>query len=92
MARGGVEQQYEELFTYACPKFINAAPPTLDAPSTNTNQVGRPTQQQSRQLCASGAAHTVGTGTPKHVACDAAQGPGAWQQSAHVQALPAEQA
>ena len=42
MARGGAEQQYEELFTYACPKFINAAPPTLDAPSTNTNQVGPP--------------------------------------------------
>ena len=43
MTRGGAEQQYEELFTYACPKFINAAPPTLDAPSTNTNQV--PCQQ-----------------------------------------------
>ena len=41
MARGGADQQYEELFTYACPKFINAAPPTLDAPSTNTNQVNR---------------------------------------------------
>ena len=38
MVRGGAEQMYEELFTYACPKFINAAPPTLDAPTANTNQ------------------------------------------------------
>ena len=38
MVRGSAEQMYEELFTYACPKFINAAPPTLDAPTANTNQ------------------------------------------------------
>lgn len=38
MARGG-ESAYEELFQYACPKFITPAPPSLDAPSMNTNQV-----------------------------------------------------
>ena len=38
MIRGG-ESAYEELFSYGCPKFITAAPPTLDAPSVNTNQV-----------------------------------------------------
>lgn len=35
----GVDSTYEELFAYACPKFITAAPPNLDAPSANTNQV-----------------------------------------------------
>ncbi|BDA50611.1 Eukaryotic translation initiation factor 3 subunit L [Coccomyxa sp. Obi] len=34
----GVDSTYEELFAYACPKFITAAPPNLDAPSANTNQ------------------------------------------------------
>ncbi|CAL5229382.1 g12696 [Coccomyxa viridis] len=34
----GVDSTYEELFAYACPKFITAAPPNLDAPSSNTNQ------------------------------------------------------
>ena len=38
MTRGG-ESAYEELFQYACPKFITPAPPSLDAPSMNTNQV-----------------------------------------------------
>ncbi|KAK9803817.1 hypothetical protein WJX73_002987 [Symbiochloris irregularis] len=38
MVRGGGEGTYEELFTYACPKFITAAPPALDAPTANTNQ------------------------------------------------------
>ena len=35
----GVDSAYEELFAYACPKFITAAPPNLDAPTANTNQV-----------------------------------------------------
>ena len=35
----GIDSTYEELFAYACPKFITAAPPNLDAPSSNTNQV-----------------------------------------------------
>ena len=35
----GVDSTYEELFAYACPKFITAAPPNLDAPGSNTNQV-----------------------------------------------------
>ncbi len=39
MTRGGGESTCEELFTYACPKFITAAPPSLDAPTANTNQV-----------------------------------------------------
>ena len=38
MLRGG-ESAFEELFAYACPKFITPAPPSLDAPSMNTNQV-----------------------------------------------------
>jgi len=38
MTRGG-ESAYEELFQYACPKFITPTPPSLDAPSMNTNQV-----------------------------------------------------
>ncbi|KAK9832045.1 hypothetical protein WJX81_001814 [Elliptochloris bilobata] len=36
MVRGS-EATYEELFSYACPKFVTCAPPNLDAPS-NTNQ------------------------------------------------------
>lgn len=35
----GIDSTYEELFAYACPKFITAAPPNLDAPGSNTNQV-----------------------------------------------------
>lgn len=38
MVRGGADGTFEELFTYACPKFITAAPPALDAPTANTNQ------------------------------------------------------
>ena len=41
MLRGG-ENAFEELFAYACPKFITPSPPTLDAPSMNTNQVSCP--------------------------------------------------
>ena len=37
----GIDSTYEELFAYACPKFITAAPPNLDAPGSNTNQVTR---------------------------------------------------
>ena len=50
MVRGSAEQMYEELFTYACPKFINAAPPTLDAPTANTNQVRPRLLHTSRTL------------------------------------------
>ena len=39
----GVDSAYEELFAYACPKFITAAPPNLDAPTANTNQARWPT-------------------------------------------------
>ena len=39
----GVDSAYEELFAYACPKFITAAPPNLDAPTANTNQARLPT-------------------------------------------------
>ena len=41
----GFDSTYEELFAYACPKFITAAPPNLDAPGSNTNQV------QSQPCC-----------------------------------------
>jgi hypothetical protein len=41
----GIDSTYEELFAYACPKFITAAPPNLDAPGSNTNQV------QSQPCC-----------------------------------------
>ena len=37
MVRGS-EATYEELFSYACPKFVTCAPPNLDAPTANTNQ------------------------------------------------------
>lgn len=30
---------YDELFSYACPKFITASPPVLREPYTNYNQV-----------------------------------------------------
>jgi hypothetical protein len=30
---------YDELFSYACPKFITPSPPILDQPLTNYNQV-----------------------------------------------------
>jgi translation initiation factor 3 subunit L len=30
---------YDELFSYACPKFITPSPPVLDQPLTNYNQV-----------------------------------------------------
>lgn len=30
---------YDELFSYACPKFITPAAPVLDEPLTNYNQV-----------------------------------------------------
>ncbi len=54
MGRGD-EGSFDELFTYACPKFITASPPSYDAP-TNTFQ-------EVRALCA------VGTWwcAPKHV-------------------------
>lgn len=29
---------YDELFSYACPKFITAAPPNYDAPVSHTAQ------------------------------------------------------
>jgi translation initiation factor 3 subunit L len=29
---------FDELFTYACPKFITATPPVFDNPSHNTYQ------------------------------------------------------
>jgi len=29
---------YDELFSYACPKFITASPPNFDAPGVNTSQ------------------------------------------------------
>ena len=48
MVRGS-EATYEELFSYACPKFVTCAPPNLDAPSTNTNQ--------ARCFCAKGQNH-----------------------------------
>ena len=44
MVRGS-EATYEELFSYACPKFVTCAPPNLEAPSTNTNQARAPFMQ-----------------------------------------------
>jgi translation initiation factor 3 subunit L len=35
----GMDSTYEELFAYACPKFVTASLPNLDMPGTNTNQV-----------------------------------------------------
>lgn len=50
MLRGG-ESAFEELFAYACPKFITPLPPTLDAPSMNTNQAsGFPAPLSTRAL------------------------------------------
>ena len=37
MVRGS-EATHEELFSYACPKFVTCAPPNLDTPTANTNQ------------------------------------------------------
>jgi translation initiation factor 3 subunit L len=34
----GDQGVFDELFSYACPKFITASPPDYDAPSANTNQ------------------------------------------------------
>eukprot|EP00891_Asterochloris_glomerata_P008661 jgi/Astpho2/8661/Aster-05134 len=34
----GEQGTFEELFTYSCPKFVTAAPHSLDAPAVNTNQ------------------------------------------------------
>eukprot|EP00270_Netrium_digitus_P006937 TRINITY_DN2000_c0_g1_i1.p1 TRINITY_DN2000_c0_g1~~TRINITY_DN2000_c0_g1_i1.p1 ORF type:complete len:535 (-),score=145.97 TRINITY_DN2000_c0_g1_i1:198-1802(-) len=34
----GDETAYDELFSYACPKFITPAPPDYDAPPANYNQ------------------------------------------------------
>lgn len=45
----GMDSTYEELFAYACPKFITAAPPNLDAPTANTNQAS-PSCYFSRKL------------------------------------------
>lgn len=33
----GSADTYEELFTYACPKFVAAAPPDYAQPGANTN-------------------------------------------------------
>eukprot|EP00798_Chlamydomonas_sp_ICE-L_P001226 gene1226-32567_t len=35
---------FDELFTYACPKFITATPPSFENPSVNTNQQAYRTQ------------------------------------------------
>lgn len=37
MVRGS-EATHEELFSYACPKFVTCAPPNMDTPTANTNQ------------------------------------------------------
>ncbi|KAK9824526.1 hypothetical protein WJX72_011098 [[Myrmecia] bisecta] len=36
--KNGSENAFEDLFSYACPKFVTAAPPSLDNPNINTNQ------------------------------------------------------
>ncbi len=41
MVRGS-EATYEELFSYACPKFVTCAPPNMDTPTANTNQARHP--------------------------------------------------
>jgi hypothetical protein len=46
MVRGS-EATYEELFSYACPKFVTCAPPNLDAPSANTNQARGAARERS---------------------------------------------
>ncbi len=55
MVRGS-EATYEELFSYACPKFVTCAPPNLDAPSANTNQARAAAQgrQAVSQQCGGG--------------------------------------
>ena len=35
----GLEGVVDELFTYACPKFVAATPPRLDNLTVNSNQV-----------------------------------------------------
>jgi translation initiation factor 3 subunit L len=40
MVRGDVPA-YDELFSYACPKFITPAPPAFDNPSGNSSQTVR---------------------------------------------------
>ena len=49
----GVDSTFEELFAYACPKFVTASPPNLDNAGTNTNQVG------GRKRCTISAICTV---------------------------------
>ncbi len=34
---GGSSETYEELFTYACPKFVSAVGPDYGNPAANTN-------------------------------------------------------
>lgn len=50
MVRGS-EATYEELFSYACPKFVTCAPPNLEAPSSNTNQARSPLMQKRAMAC-----------------------------------------
>ena len=33
----GAADAYEELFTYACPKFVSAVGPEFTSPTLNTN-------------------------------------------------------
>lgn len=68
MVRGGADGTFEELFTYACPKFITAAPPALDAPTANTNQVllwlpDRPPVHRAATVAAACSRHA----SPPHV-------------------------
>jgi hypothetical protein len=37
MSRGEIPV-FDELFSYACPRFITAAPPSFDPAAANTNQ------------------------------------------------------
>lgn len=43
MSRGELAV-YDELFSYACPKYITAAPPAYDNPAVNTSQQAYRTQ------------------------------------------------
>ena len=43
MVRGD-PASFDELFSYACPKFVAAAPPSLDGPAGNTSQDAYRTQ------------------------------------------------
>ena len=40
MTRGDVGA-YDELFSYACPKFITPSPPAFDSPAANNSQTVR---------------------------------------------------